>query len=157
MKTRRSAVLVLAVVVGVCALLVLGAQRGAAAAIKGPQPINICGLGQVGNPSTVLFNVPVDTRLEIEYGSIHPGEGLLVDGQRVTVTIGTIAGGAEGHFLVGEIEGPHALDNDARLMKVFADAGTTVTVQQGTSGPSNPGAFLRAAVCLSARLVPVSQ
>lgn len=155
--TLRSALLALVSMVGVSLLLTLGARNVTAAppasAVKVltvGDPINICGEGQLGDPNKVLFEVPSDKRLEIEYGSIS-ASGTLEEGERLVISIETIAGGNPGRFLVGELLGPPVFDEDARVMKVFADPGTEVTVQQGITGLVGPGT-----VCLSGRLVPLN-
>ena len=98
--------------VAVSLLLALGAQNVKAAppasgvkVLTAGDPINICGEGQVGNPTKVLFEVPSDKRLEIDYGSVSTS-GTLEVGEQLAISIETIAGGNPGRFLVGEMLGP---------------------------------------------------
>ena len=147
-------------VLGVPMLLALGVLQAVGAPpvanvriIDERTPITICGDGQTGNPSKVLFEVPEDRRLEIEFASMR-SVGSLADGAGVVIGIRTVVGGIQGDFFVGKIQGPPIFDFDARVMKVFADPGTAVTVQQGVFGPDSLA--IGAHVCLSGRLSPLN-
>ena len=70
-----------------------------------PTAINVCAtLGPFSGSSQLIYGVPSDMMLVIEYSSIDPVD-TLDDGEFVQVQIRTTAGGMEGTFFAGKVLG----------------------------------------------------
>lgn len=119
--------------------------------IEPEQQINVCGASQGGNPIKLLYSVPAGKRLAIDFVSLKAPR-TLDDGESLHVFIKTSVQGVTGEYLLGSVRDAGGFA-DSRLVKVFADPGTDVTLNQA-SVSSNP--FLSTgAVCVSGRLLPI--
>ncbi|MDJ0740354.1 MAG: hypothetical protein QNJ91_11585 [Gammaproteobacteria bacterium] len=121
------------------------------AAIDASAPVNACAiLGPFSGAEQLIYSVPPDMALAIEYGAIDPVD-TLDEGEFVQVQITTTAGGVEGVFFVGKVSGSEfTFGRDGRVLKIYADPGTDVVGGVGIRGYLGD-----VEICLSGRLSPV--
>ncbi len=114
-------------------------------------PINACAtLRQFAGPDQLIYSVPSDMALTIEYSSIDAVDSL-DDGNFIQIQIKTTVGGVEGEFLAGKISGSEfTFARDGRVLKVYADPDTDVV-----GGIGSRGIVGDVEICLSGRLSPV--
>ncbi len=116
------------------------------AVVAAYQPVQVC--SAVYNPTTA-YTVPSDRLLVIEDATVS---ATLDAGELVTGIITTMSTGVEADHYVGMISGDvFRFSRDGRMMKVYADPGTSVIVKAARrNAPDNMK------ICFSGRLEPVA-
>jgi hypothetical protein len=119
--------------------------------IEAGEPINVCKIVGAGC-CTDMYVVPEDARFHIDFAGVGTDQ-FLQAGELIEVHVETTAAGTEGKYLAGHVPEIVPSAGDSRLMKLYADPGTTV---KAATGVVIVGANPTTTLCLSGRLVPVN-